>query len=397
MNRAFLISLCIAILAACAVAPVTAQEAQSCPANPTWSGPALRAPLDAAALPTMNMDLKRAVPEAQAKAMAAAFDRGYAAVKASLAHANGVDAERLAIAVEVFDDRLGYWSTSRGAGAAPARFWMASVTKMITGTVILQMIDEGRLALDQTLDTFLPNAPDADSISIDMLLQHTSGLFSFNADAGFRASNRYHTPEELIAIAAQHGREFCPGTSWNYSNTGYVVLAKVAEAVDGKPFRDIIEERIAAPLGLTSFAILAPDAAAGDIVTAATLAPPAPSTIAQLSGAGGLAARPRDLLVFLHAHLTGEFIKRDTLSSAVQTLHPMFDAPFSYGRGLMVFDVPDPQRPAIWIGHSGGSPDAKALAIYDVSRRAFVVVSINVDAPAEAMANALLKALDAAG
>lgn len=397
MIRAFLIPFCLAILTACTVAPATGQEAQSCPAHPTWSGPSLRAPLDAAALPTMDMDLTRAMPDVRARAVAAAFDKGYAAVKTTLARADGVDAERLAIAVEVFDDRFGYWSTSRGAGSEPGRYWMASVTKMITATVILQMIDEGRLALDQTLDTFLPNAPGADSITIDMLLQHTSGLFSFNADAAFRASTRYHTPEELIAIAARHGRDFCPGASWNYSNTGYVVLAKVAEAVDGKLFRDIIEERIAEPLGLTSFDILAPDATAGDIVPAATLAPPAPSVIAQLSGAGGLAASPRDLLVFLHAHLTGAFIRRDTLASAVATLHPMFDAPFNYGRGLMVFDVPDPQRPAVWIGHSGGSPDTKALAVYDVGRRAFVVVSINVDAPAEAMANALLKALDAVG
>lgn len=358
-------------------------------------GSGLRTPIGGAALPSAPMDLARSVPGPEALLLQAAFDKGVHTTRKMLATTPGIDPGKIAFAVELYDDRLGHWSAASGlAPASPERWWPASVTKMITGAVILQMIERRDLALTDSLEAFLPTVPDASLITIDQLLRHTSGLYSFERDPAFQADRRYHTPEELIAYAARHGLDFSPGASWSYSNTGYVVLARVAEAIDGKPFADIVQTRIAAPLGLTQFGIL--EAAAVDsIVPAATTHPPSPNEIASLSGAGGLAASPRDLLVFLHAYLTGQLVSTATLTSALEKLHPMNGTEFFFGRGLMAFDVPDPQRPALWLGHSGGSPDAKALAVYDVQRRAFIVVTINVQAPAEAMANSLLKALDA--
>lgn len=364
--------------------------------SPTSSviGPVLRVPVSVADIPSAPMDLTRSVPDDEAQLLQAAFDEGVDATKRMLAETPGVDPSKLAFAVELYDNRLGYWSATSGITKdASERWWMASVTKMVTGAVILQMIDRGDLALTDSLDRFLPTMPDASLITIDDLLRHTSGLYSFNGDPVFRANRRYYAPDELIAIAAQHGRDFPPGTSWNYSNTGYVVLACVAEAIDGQPFADIVQTRIAAPLGLTQFGILAPGADHW-VLPAATTQPPSPADIASLSGAGGLAASPRDLLIFLHAHLTGQLVSTGTLTSAFEELHPMNGSPLFFGRGVMVFDVPDPLRPARWLGHSGGSLDAKALAVYDVKRGTFMVVTINVQAPTEAFANSLLKVLD---
>ena len=72
----------------------------------------------------------------------------------------------------------------------------------------------------------------------------------------------------------------------------------------------------------------------------------------------------------------------------------MFGEPMHYGRGVMVMDVPDPEAPTTWLGHVGGSPNAKTVLMYDVNREAFIAVSLNAQGPAEALANVLMKTLD---
>lgn len=75
------------------------------------------------------------------------------------------------------------------------------------------------------------------SSSIDHLLTHTSGIYSFQSDPVLRASPGYKPPEELISTARNHGNGFCPGEYWSYSNTGYVMLGRIIEQIEGRPFR----------------------------------------------------------------------------------------------------------------------------------------------------------------
>jgi D-alanyl-D-alanine carboxypeptidase len=141
------------------------------------------------------------------------------------------------------------------------RFRIASVTKTFVATVVLQLEAEGRLRLDDTVERWLPGlVPNGGSITLRQLLNHTSGLFSFNEDEDYTKAliadpGRSWSPREVLSVAFSHPPLFAPGTGWSYSNTNYVVLGLVIEAVTGSTLELQLEQRILTPLKLqaTSF------------------------------------------------------------------------------------------------------------------------------------------------
>jgi len=141
------------------------------------------------------------------------------------------------------------------------RFRIGSLTKTFTATVVLQLAGEGRLSLDDTVERWLPGlVPGGERITVRQLLNHTSGLFNYTDDEqvleGMLSDRRRAwSPRELVAIGTAHPPTFAPGTRWAYSNTGYIVLGLIAEAVDGRPLATQLETRIFTPLKLrhTSF------------------------------------------------------------------------------------------------------------------------------------------------
>ncbi|GAA0442992.1 hypothetical protein GCM10010361_03670 [Streptomyces olivaceiscleroticus] len=148
-------------------------------------------------------------------------------------------------------------------------FRAGSLTKTFIATVVLQLTAEHRLSLDDTVGRLLPElapgATDPRDITVRELLDHTSGLYNYTADpelsrelhgAGFTA-HRYdtYTPDELLRTALGHPAENAPGDRYAYSNTNYLVLGQIIEAVTGHGYATEAEHRIIAPLGLsgTSF------------------------------------------------------------------------------------------------------------------------------------------------
>ncbi|MRH89685.1 serine hydrolase [Nocardia sp. SYP-A9097] len=141
-----------------------------------------------------------------------------------------------------------------------AYFRMASTSKTFIATVVLQLVGEGRLSLDDTVESRLPevvrgNGNDGSRITIRQLLQHTSGIH--DDLPGYTTPEEYYqqrydvyTTEELVARAMTHAPDFAPGTSWGYSNTGYVLLGMIIQHTTGRPSHQEIEDRILRPLGL---------------------------------------------------------------------------------------------------------------------------------------------------
>ncbi|SOD67206.1 D-alanyl-D-alanine carboxypeptidase [Streptomyces zhaozhouensis] len=139
-------------------------------------------------------------------------------------------------------------------------FRIASTGKALVATVVLGLVDEGRLALDDTVDHWLPglvdgNGNDGRRITIRHLLQHTAGLH--DDLPGFATPEEYHehrydtyTDREIVARAMRHPPDFAPGEGWGYSNTGYVLLDMVIEEVTGRPWHQEVEDRILRPLGM---------------------------------------------------------------------------------------------------------------------------------------------------
>jgi len=142
-------------------------------------------------------------------------------------------------------------SQSFGAAGALSRFAIGSVTKMFTAVSVMQLASKRKLSLDDSVAKYYPQYPNADAITIRELLGHTSGIPNLLDDAlasGDAAKST--TPDDMIVAAARRKADFPPGTDWNYSNTGYVLLGRIVEKVSGKPLAVYERQHIFDPLGM---------------------------------------------------------------------------------------------------------------------------------------------------
>jgi D-alanyl-D-alanine carboxypeptidase len=138
--------------------------------------------------------------------------------------------------------------TQRQPLAADTKYRIASITKTCTAVMVVQLVEEGRLKLTDTLDKFFPQIPNASRITIAQLLHHRSGIPGMEQDGTFGRQAR--TQDEIVARIAQGKPNFEPDTQHSYANTGYIVLGFIVEEIDGKSYRDALRDRITSTLGL---------------------------------------------------------------------------------------------------------------------------------------------------
>lgn len=124
---------------------------------------------------------------------------------------------------------------------------IASITKTFTGTIILQLYDEGKLRLSDPISKYLPHYPDGDNITIERLGTMTSGIFEYSDDKMFGEESMKNfdkplTPEQLIEVAAKHPPHFPPGKGVYYSNTNFMILAVIIEKITGNDIAAEIEK-----------------------------------------------------------------------------------------------------------------------------------------------------------
>ena len=159
----------------------------------------------------------------------------------------------------------GTWSQVFGTGNletdAPItpndHFRIGSNTKTFTGTVILQLVDEGKLGLDDPVSKYQPEVPNGENITIRQLLNMTSGLYSYTEDEDFNRTldtepQKVWEPEELIEIGFSHQPDFPPGEGFQYSNTNTVLLGMIIEQLTDQPLEQAFQERIFEPLGMSN-------------------------------------------------------------------------------------------------------------------------------------------------
>lgn len=274
-------------------------------------------------------------------------------------------------------------------------FPIESITKTFTATVILQLVQEGRLALSDPISRWFPYVQDATHITITNLLNMTSGIYS-EPDAAFEQQllanpHLVVTPEQLIRAAVAHGPAGPPGTV-SYSNTNYFILGLIAQNVTGQRIQRLITDRILRPLHLTRTSIPSRPAqlpaslvhgyriAAGqvtDVTSQYALFGP------DLGGAAGaMISTLGDLERWAYALGTGEL-----LTPALQRQRVSFPpgpaAPFAPLPGTGVSTIL-PGRYGLGIGsfggllgHNGGTTGYQADEFYLPSRNATIVLLIN--------------------
>jgi D-alanyl-D-alanine carboxypeptidase len=222
------------------------------------------------------------------------------------------------------------------------RFRIGSVTKTFVATVVLQLAGEGRLALEDTVERWLPGlVPGGADMTIRQLLNHTSGLGDYADDAFvhgiFDDRDRVWAPGELLALGASHGPVFAPGTGLAYSSTGYIALGLIVEAATGHALSTELRRRIFAPLHLRSTSLDAKPRIAGRHAHGYTRydgrrRPRDISVIGQSFAwaAGAIVSNTDDLSRFYRALLRGRLLRGDLLA-AMRTTVPAAEQGWGLG------------------------------------------------------------------
>ncbi|GID42970.1 serine hydrolase [Actinoplanes capillaceus] len=274
--------------------------------------------------------------------------------------------------------RAGFGDLERGT-PVPMDGWfrIGSNTKTYVAVVVLQLVGEGRLSLDDTVDRWLPgvvagNGNDGRRITVRQLLQHTSGLYNYTRDMsglfteeGFREHRFDHWEDaDLVALAMKHEPGFAPGTSWDYSNTNYILAGMVIEKATGRPWESEVRSRILRPLGLSE------TSAPGD---RSTLPRPhakayqqwqpggALSEVTQwnpsaASAAGAIVSTPSGVAKFWQALQDGRLLKPRQMAqmheTVLATTYQDFIPGGRYGLGIMYI----PNRCGGYWAHGGDVP-----------------------------------------
>lgn len=132
-------------------------------------------------------------------------------------------------------------------------FQLGSITKQFTTAVIQKLQEEKKLDVTDKISKYFPDFSKGDSITIEQLMTHTSGIFNYTNDGNFM-KNEVTNPtnrEKIMALFKDKPLDFSPGTGWNYSNSGYSMLGYIIEAVTKKPYEESVYRYIFRPAKMT--------------------------------------------------------------------------------------------------------------------------------------------------
>ena len=130
------------------------------------------------------------------------------------------------------------------------KFRIASVTKPFTAVLILQLVSENKIDLHKPISTYLTDFPKelGNKITIHHLLTHTSGLIrDVNSD-----KKQFHNPKQIVELIAKESLLFEPGERFEYSNCGYNLLGYIIESITGKPYKEVLNEKIFTPINMNN-------------------------------------------------------------------------------------------------------------------------------------------------
>lgn len=293
------------------------------------------------------------------------------------------------IMMTIRDDR-GVWSGAAGKAdlannidLKPCHISrLGSTVKTFTAVTLLMLQEEGKLDLDDKIADYLSpeylnGLANADVVTIRQLLQHSSGIFNYILDPHFQTASlndliKVWKPEELLSYARNKPAYFPPGTDVRYSNTGYILLGEIIEAVENKPFYEVFEEKLFHPLGLSSIRFAAED--------------PVPEGIIQgyvdlysnlnvinatyysgwdyFTADGGLIGNTLDLNLFLSKLFQGKILSEESLEELTSWKAPRdqdSDGFYTY-YGLGIFNIITDYGPAYL--HSGDAIGYFASMVY---------------------------------
>jgi len=255
---------------------------------------------------------------------------------------------------------------------AANRFRIGSITKMFTATLVLQLVEEGKLKLSDTLDKFFPQIPNAQKITINQILAHRGGIHDLFADRNLRPSKTDPiSKDELVNLIAKGKPDFEPDAKHSYSNSGYTLLGLIVEKVTGKPYAEALKEKITSKIGLrdTYTATGNVDVNKSEALTYRYIADwkQDPETHPSLLfGAGAIVSTPSDLAKFIQALFNQKLVSQETLA-LMKTIRD------GYGLGMTTFAFAG----KTFYGHTGGVDNFGAWLVYLPEEKLAVAYTTN--------------------
>ena len=272
---------------------------------------------------------------------------------------------------------------------------VGSTVKTFTAVALLMLAERGQVELDAPADTYLPaetlaGIENAAGATVRQLLQHAAGVDNYIRNLQFQTASlndftRVWQPEELLQYSRGAAATFPVGEDVAYSNTGYILLGMIIEAVTGEPFYRFFEREIFVPLGMQYTRFAAPDPVPagivrgyidmydnGELIDATDY-----SGWDYFTADGGLLSNPYDLTLFLEALFEGRLLAPETLTAMLDVRYPRQseDGGYLTGFGLGIFAV-DTEYGVAYL-HSGDAVGYFATMVHFPSQKVTVAWAAN--------------------
>jgi len=270
----------------------------------------------------------------------------------------------LAISVNgeiIYSRAIGYRSVNGNEKITPdshTKYKIGSISKMFTATMIFQLIEEGKLKLNDKLAIWYPGLPNAQKITIGNMLDHRSGLHNFTSDPAYGEYMTLPCTEvEMAAIFALQKPDFEPDEKAEYSNTNFVLLGYIIEKITKKSYAEELKERIVSKIGLNDTYYGGKTSVKNNEAYSYAFAVkwmPFPETDMSIpGGAGAILSTPTDLTKFIEALFSGKLISMDHLDM-MKTLNE------NYGMAMFEMDFDGKKG----YGHTGGIDGFRSVLSY---------------------------------
>ncbi len=260
---------------------------------------------------------------------------------------------------EVYQKTIGFASIAEQVKAnSTTKYRVGSISKTFTASIIMQLVEEGKLTLQTRLSNYFSDVPNAADITIEQLLRHSSGIFNITNTATYTSwMEEPQSRDDMLAKIVQLEPAFSPGEKSEYSNSNYMLLTFIAEEIEQKSFREILASRITGPFSLTNteyggkIAVEKNEALSYNKIDQWELATETDMSVPL--GAGAIISTPTDLNRFFFHLFSGEVV-------SIESLELMADLKDGYGLGL--FQAPFHDKKAL--GHTGSIDGFGSVALY---------------------------------
>ncbi len=307
------------------------------------------------------------------------------------------------IMMSVYKPSSGMWTGASGAADLHNEVPMkscnitrvGSTVKMFTAVTVLKLQEEGKLDIDDKISAYvsgdvIDKIENADKATIRQLLQHSSGIYNYIQNLVFQTAStndliREWKAEDLLKYACNKSAYFEPGEDVAYSNTNYILLGMLIEAIEGKPFYKVFEEKLFIPLGLTMTRFAAEDPVPDGIVRGyidlysnlQVLESTYFSGWDYNTADGGLISNPYDMSIFFQSLMNGQIINTNSLDEMLTWISPNEPDsefyPIQYGLGIFRIETPQ----GIAYMHSGDAIGYYANMIYFPDDSTTIVYAVN--------------------